>query len=69
MGDRYQGNQYVTSQDLAERVYEENEINFLANTPGNYPNVVTAIDVDGQAEVVYGSRDPASAKVHHVHLW
>ena len=51
MGDRYQGNQYVTSQDLAELVYEENEIHFLANTPGNYRIVVTAIDVDGQAEV------------------
>lgn len=51
MGDKYSGNQYVTSQELAELTYEDDEIHFLANTPGNYRIAVAAIDSNGETEV------------------
>ncbi len=36
LGDRYAGNEYVTSQELAELDLSDGSLSFLANAPGNY---------------------------------
>jgi hypothetical protein len=36
LGDRYAGNEYVTSQELAELAFSGGSLSFLANAPGNY---------------------------------
>jgi hypothetical protein len=44
LGDKYAGNEYVTSQTLTELSVDGETITALANTPGNYRIKVTATD-------------------------
>ena len=48
LGDQYVGGDYVTSQPLAQLLYDQEGISILANTPGNYRLTITANYENGE---------------------